>query len=204
MRFDQDIANVRERIDRAVFDRDHWRTAGRQEKYLEAYSMVEALELELDLLRREKFAAAASSERLSPIDSPPAAKADSLETTDAGDRGRLMAAFSITFSGRQYQYSQYRYDRLNDAVAYARRQIQAPSAIDAGDSLPPARVVEAPDAAQRKQMAGFDISFKEGVYRLGPYRYDRLADAIGYARVQEVFHAFPGSIRNPRPKASLS
>jgi len=204
MSFDQDIANIRERIARAEFDRDHWRTSGRQEKYLEAYSMVEALELELDLLRRERFAVAASSERLSQSHALPAAKADSMDTTDAGERERLMAAFSITFTGRQYQYAQYRYDRLDDAVGYARRQLLAPSASDAGDSLPPARVVEAPDESQRTQMAGLEISFEDGVYRLGPYRYDRLADAIGYARVLEAFHAFPGSIRNPIPTASLA
>jgi hypothetical protein len=204
MSFDQDIANIRERIARAEFDRDHWRTSGRQEKYLEAYSMVEALELELDLLRRDRFAAAASSVRFSPVAALPAAKADSMDATDPGERERLMAAFSITFTGRQYQYAQYRYDRLNDAVGYARQQLQAPSASDAADSLPPARVVEAPDELQRKQMAGLAISFDAGVYRLGPYRYDRLADAIGYARVLEDLHAFPGSIRNPIPRASLA
>jgi len=203
MDYPQDITNLQARIAKAEFDYDHWRTAGNQEKYLEAYSTVEALELELDLLRRERFAAA-SNVRLSPFGMLQATKADSMDTTDAGERERLMAAFSITFTGRQYQYAQYRYDRLNDAVAYARRQMVAPSAIDAADSLPPARVVEAPGAAQLEQMAGLAISFEDGVYHLGPYRYDRLADAIAYARVQEAIDAFPGSIRNPIPKASPS
>jgi len=33
-------------------------------------------------------------------------------------------------------------------------------------------------------MAEFDISFRHGVYHLAAYRYDRLADAVAYARVQ--------------------
>ena len=32
-----------------------------------------------------------------------------------------MAAYGITFDGEKYQYQSYRYDRLSDAVAYARR-----------------------------------------------------------------------------------
>lgn len=40
------------RISRAEVERDAWRAAGLQEKYLEAYSMVEALEVQLDRLRR--------------------------------------------------------------------------------------------------------------------------------------------------------
>lgn len=33
-------------------------------------------------------------------------------------------------------------------------------------------------------MASLAITFEEGIYRLGPYRYDRLADAVNYARVR--------------------
>jgi hypothetical protein len=202
MSFDQDIAGIRARIVKAELDRDQWRRAGNQEKYLEAHVMAEVLEIELDLLRRAKFDAAARNERILPADGTPVAKADGVKTTDAGERERLMAAYSITFTGRQYQYAQYRYDRLDDAIAYATRQALAPSAGAAEDSLPPARVVEAPDEAQRRQMATYEITFQQGVYHLGAYRYDRLEDALGYARVLEAFDAFPGSIRNPIPPAS--
>jgi len=183
MAFDQDIAGLRARIAKAVSDRDQWRRAGNQEKYIQADSTAEALELELDALRRAKFEAAMKNERVPPANASPAAKAYGVTTTDAEERARLMAAFSITYTGRQYQYAQYRYDRLDDAVDYATQQLLSPSADDAADSLPPAQVVEAPDEAQRKQMAALQISFEDGVYRFGPYRYDRLADAIGYARV---------------------
>ncbi len=38
------------RVARAEIERDAWQAAGLQEKYLEAYSMVEALQLQLDRL----------------------------------------------------------------------------------------------------------------------------------------------------------
>lgn len=47
-----DIVALQVRIARAESVRDSWRVSGMQEKYLEAYSMVEALELQLDFLRR--------------------------------------------------------------------------------------------------------------------------------------------------------
>jgi hypothetical protein len=48
-----DIANMRARIARARCDREAWRTSGQQVKYLESYSRVEAMELELDRLRQQ-------------------------------------------------------------------------------------------------------------------------------------------------------
>ena len=52
MTLKQDIAVMQLRIAKAESERDGWRVSGMQEKYLEAYSMVEALELQLDLLRQ--------------------------------------------------------------------------------------------------------------------------------------------------------
>jgi hypothetical protein len=52
MTSEEDIAAMQMRIAKAEAERDSWRVSGMQEKYLEAYSMVEALELQLDLLRR--------------------------------------------------------------------------------------------------------------------------------------------------------
>jgi hypothetical protein len=48
MTFQEDIDSFKGRISRAESERDAWRVAGREEKYLEAYFMVEALELQLD------------------------------------------------------------------------------------------------------------------------------------------------------------
>jgi hypothetical protein len=52
MILEEEIAAMQLRIAKAESERDSWRVSGMQEKYLEAYSMVEALELQLDLLRQ--------------------------------------------------------------------------------------------------------------------------------------------------------
>jgi hypothetical protein len=49
----EELAALRTRIARAQSERDTWRTAGRQAKYIEAYCAVEALELQLERLRQE-------------------------------------------------------------------------------------------------------------------------------------------------------
>jgi hypothetical protein len=48
----EDMVAFRIRIAKAESERDTWRASGNQEKCLEAYSMVEALELQLDGLRQ--------------------------------------------------------------------------------------------------------------------------------------------------------
>jgi hypothetical protein len=84
--------------------------------------------------------------------------------------------------GWRYEYRGYRYEHLADALAYAslprnaddlRESVQAPLAPDE----PPAT----PCAQDLAVMAAWDITFEAGVYRFGPYRYDRLADAVAYA-----------------------
>jgi lipid II:glycine glycyltransferase (peptidoglycan interpeptide bridge formation enzyme) len=55
-----DIDTLRQRIAKAEVDRDTWRASGRQENYLEAYSMVEALETQLDKLERTRRRLAAA------------------------------------------------------------------------------------------------------------------------------------------------
>jgi hypothetical protein len=47
------FVTIRARIESAQLARDAYRVAGSQEKYLEAYSMVEALELQLQKMRTE-------------------------------------------------------------------------------------------------------------------------------------------------------
>jgi len=43
----EDIVTLRDRIAKAESDRNTWQAAGQKEKYLEAYFMVEALEVQL-------------------------------------------------------------------------------------------------------------------------------------------------------------
>jgi uncharacterized protein involved in type VI secretion and phage assembly len=80
---------------------------------------------------------------------------------------RLMAELGIVFNGRHYQHRRHRYHLLADAVSFARLQ------------RPP--VAEAPNSSERAQMSAHAITFQDGVYCLGDYRYDRLADALEYA-----------------------
>ena len=53
MTFQQEIDELRSRIVKAESERDTWRAAGPQEKYFEAYFMVEALELQLGQRMRD-------------------------------------------------------------------------------------------------------------------------------------------------------
>jgi len=52
MSFNKDIAIIRARLIKAQSDRDTWRLTGSREKYLESCSLVDAMELELDRLRK--------------------------------------------------------------------------------------------------------------------------------------------------------
>jgi hypothetical protein len=51
MTLHDEITALQQRIVRAQVERDGWHAAGLREKYLEAYSMVEALELQLERVR---------------------------------------------------------------------------------------------------------------------------------------------------------
>jgi hypothetical protein len=73
-----------------------------REKYLEAYSLVEALELQLERLRQEglrTFGKRPVGALLTP--KPPPAGAQ----------------LSLAFSGRQYEYGGQRYDCVADPVS---------------------------------------------------------------------------------------
>lgn len=152
----EDIVQLREVLARAESERETWRASGNIEKHLEACSAADALELRLDRLQKALHAADKAT---------PAAAVES----------------QITFNGRQYCYGPYRYDRLDDAETYRRvlrsrtgeaAEIGAASAADGN---------AAPDAGEREAMRRLAITFEGGIYHLGPYRYDRLADAVAYA-----------------------
>ena len=57
-----DIAAIKSRIAKTEQDRDVWKMSGLHEKYLEAYFLVEALELQLDERLRKLRTSRASSE----------------------------------------------------------------------------------------------------------------------------------------------
>jgi hypothetical protein len=56
MTFQEDIASFMKRIAQAEAEREGWRLAGHEEKYLEAYFRVEALERQLDERLRQHAA----------------------------------------------------------------------------------------------------------------------------------------------------
>jgi hypothetical protein len=87
----------------------------------------------------------------------------------------------IWFDGRAYHYHQYCYDRLDDAIAYARVDRGSPDFHE--EHLPDHwEEWQAPTGAERAQMAAFGIVYENGFYRYGPFRYEMLDDALNYAR----------------------
>jgi hypothetical protein len=137
MTLKDEFAALTDRIAKARTDLAAWKAAGTQEKYLEACSLVDALELQREQLRQVGLA--------------------------VNEDAPAMPAPAPAVRG------------------YARLQSAGPAAADA---LAPLEQMEIPDAPQRELMAGLDITFVGGVYHLGPYRYDRLSDAVNYARLQ--------------------
>jgi len=134
----EDIAAMRRRLVTAEHERDTFLDAGMPERHREACSMVEALELQLQ--RRHKAAGDAKRENDGMladfrIAERIAHNAGCHRADLPEHRERLMRAFDIAFDGRQYVYDRYRYDRLADAVNYARRQLSHPSS-DASE-VPP-------------------------------------------------------------------
>jgi hypothetical protein len=186
MTFQQEVAALQARIAKAESERDTWRTSGMQENYLAAYSRVDALELQLERLRQEGLLARSREPAAvcALLRSEPRASAAAVVADAAGERARLMAELFIAYDGRQYQYRSYRYDHLEDAINYARLQGCELPASAGPARMPPAQPVEVPDESQRRLMTELAITFRDGVYHLEGYRYDRLADAVSYARLQ--------------------
>jgi len=80
-----------------------------------------------------------------------------------------------------YIYGGYRYSRLDDAVKYARLQ-EEKSEIDNVSGQGKSAVV----LTEISKMKKYGISSEEKkIYTYGGYRYNRLDDAVNYARLQE-------------------
>ena len=93
--------------------------------------------------------------------------------------------FCITFNGRSYGYRGYRYDRFAEAVDYARLDRSRAFADPGGDDTAPLVRLPVPSPAERRLMRAHSITFADGVFHWREYRYDRLADALAYARRDE-------------------
>jgi hypothetical protein len=117
-----------------------------------------------------------------------AADAPDAGTTEAAamQERHLRTELGIRRIGWRYEYRGYRYDWLADAVAYARldrdRQGQRRGPTDDVERLED-EAPSLPGEEDRLLMAQWAIEFEAGHYRLQGYRYDRLSDAVAYARL---------------------
>jgi hypothetical protein len=109
--------------------------------------------------------------------STPAIAAEPTAAELDAERVRLMAEYSITFNGRHYQYGRYRYRLLTGAVTHAQRE----RARISGADVAPLPVAPAPNHAEYRQMTARGVTYEDGFYRLGDFRYERLAEALEYA-----------------------
>lgn len=105
----------------------------------------------------------------------------SVSGVSEADLGRAMR-LGISFNGTQFVYCDFKYDRLSDAIAYAELGVRPEGklalATSAADWLP--RPI--PDSADQALMQQFAVSFEDWRYKFRDYRYDRLSDALNYAR----------------------
>ena len=101
------------------------------------------------------------------------------------------ASHEVTFDGRYYHFRQYRYERLDDALRYAAAQQCKPGYRPDPAFVPQWLPAWAPDMAQRATMRELAIGFDAGRFCVGSYRYDRLDDAIAFARLVQGGRGVP-------------
>jgi hypothetical protein len=108
------------------------------------------------------------------------------------DRERVMEELSIRQDSAGYVYSGYRYARLDDAIGYAllMRSRMAPGDPASSVDGPSIAICEPHDPSDEDHvvMDTLDIHQEQGRYRFQQYRYDRLADAVAYARLATRAH----------------
>lgn len=190
MTINDDIDAAQRRISKAEKERDAFHVAGMQERYLEAYSMVDALNLQIDQLynqQRNLRMTNASQSVGCDIPHPPKAPPSSpLISYAIATQAPELEDTSISFDGRHYRYDGFRYDRREDAMNYARLQRGKRSHRSIEAAAPEVPWAEAPNDSQRRLMQAFGITVENGQYHFREYRYDRVADAIAYAQLPRM------------------
>ncbi|MGA0611168.1 hypothetical protein [Caldimonas sp. KR1-144] len=105
------------------------------------------------------------------------------------DRERVMDELAIRQDGTTYLYNGYRYGRLGDAVDYARLiRSREPAGGELEMPVGPFSSIHAPQGPsdeERVLMSSLTIFYVQGQYRFENYRYDRLDDAVSYARLAQ-------------------
>lgn len=97
----------------------------------------------------------------------------------------VMQQHAITFGDGHFHYAGYRYERLSDAAAYALLNGPLRRTVDSSGNAPQARPAALLSETDHRRMAMFAIVREGARFRWGPYRYDRLADAIAYATLMQ-------------------
>lgn len=96
---------------------------------------------------------------------------------------REIAQLGVGSDGPDYTFDGFRYEELDDAVAYARIAQSRPTAGEADRGLRVQRARSAgPTVGERELMATQGVQFDGRVYRYAGFSYDRLADAMNQAR----------------------
>lgn len=105
------------------------------------------------------------------------------------EAARLMATLGIHHDGRYYHFRNYRYTRLQDAVAYARlvaTRVPYPLTEDELPAQAGNDDFKPPSASDTTLMMTLGVSFDGARYVYESYHYDRLADAVAYARLRRL------------------
>lgn len=97
------------------------------------------------------------------------------------DQERAMR-MGISFNGTQFVFRDFKYDRLSDAFSYAELDIQREGRQPVATSSANWLTRPTPNNTDRALMQQFGITFEDWRYKFRDYRYDRLADALNYAR----------------------
>lgn len=92
----------------------------------------------------------------------------------------------ISFNGSQFACGEFKYDKLQDAIAYAELVISRDGGQPAVSG--PAEWIErsGPTDIDQALMRKHGISFEQWRYKYQDFSYERLADAVSYATRQSA------------------
>ncbi|WP_257385143.1 hypothetical protein [Tahibacter caeni] len=104
------------------------------------------------------------------------------------DDQRDMREYQVHYDGCAYEYNGYRYDCLGDALAYARLMRSRPQQHDPRGPYRRCRDVGAESETSKQHMASLGIELEDGRFCYRGFRYDRLAEAVDYALLEQRRH----------------
>lgn len=140
-------------------------------------SSAEANSDALDRAKREIFA----SSRSQPLGNDGKCGDETNDLEDHESISRLAARFEIVFDGKRYRYRQYRYDRFEDALRYARAD-HSKSGFQPDDAFTPQWEPRyCPSDEESREMRRLGVTYINGRFSFSVFCYDRLADALAYA-----------------------